>query len=493
MIADLKPYTEYKESGQEWLGKIPAHWDVRRTKRLLREVDSRSTTGKEQLLRVSQYTGVSERKAADGSDAPDTRAASLVGYKRVSVNDLVINIMLAWNGSMGVSRFEGIVSPAYCVYRLNKGAQPWYYHQLFRLPLYKGRIKAVSTGVVESRLRLYSDDLGRIEALLPPPSEQAAIVRFLDYANGRIERAIRAKRKLIGLLNEQKQAIIHQAVTGKLPLGRDGSPSRPPTEQGTRGAETDGRGHGSPVGGRLGEASLPRMKPSGIPWLGEIPEHWEVSRVKNEFRCLNTRRIPLNSVDRGQMSSRLYDYYGASGVIDKVDDYIFDGELLLIAEDGANLVLRNLPLAIIARGKFWVNNHAHILEPKQGNLVYLANYMETLNYNAWISGAAQPKLTQDRLLSISISVAPPSEQDAIVEHTNRETQPLCHALSRLTREIELLREYRTRLVADVVTGKLDVREVAQHLPEEEAVPEDEVLEEDAEAVDEEGELEEVEV
>jgi type I restriction enzyme S subunit len=168
------------------------------------------------------------------------------------------------------------------------------------------------------------------------------------------------------------------------------------------------------------------------------------------------------------MTSRLYDYYGASGVIDKVKDYLFDDELILIAEDGANLVLRNLPLAIIARGKFWVNNHAHILKPKRGHLVYLANYMETLNYMAWISGAAQPKLTQDRLFSISIAVAPPGEQDAIVEHTARETQPLLNAISRLEREVELLREYRTRLVADVVTGKLDVRGVT--LPAESEPP-----------------------
>jgi type I restriction enzyme S subunit len=187
-------------------------------------------------------------------------------------------------------------------------------------------------------------------------------------------------------------------------------------------------------------STLPK-KPSGIPWLGDIPKHWEVSRVKNEFRCLNTQRIPLNSVERGQMTSRLYDYYGASGVIDKVDDYLFDDELLLMAEDGANLVLRNLPLAIIARGKFWVNNHAHILKPKRGNLVYLTNYMETLNYMPWISGAAQPKLTQDRLFSISIAVVPPEEQDAIVEHTARETQPLLNAIARLEREIGLLREY----------------------------------------------------
>jgi type I restriction enzyme M protein len=228
--------------------------------------------------------------------------------------------------------------------------------------------------------------------------------------------------------------------------------------------------HDTPLGTRGLDPTVP-LKPSGIPWLGDIPKRWQVSRVKNEFRCLNTQRIPLNSVERGQMTSRLYDYYGASGVIDKVEDYLFDDELLLIAEDGANLVLRNLPLAIIARGKFWVNNHAHILKPKRGYLVYLANYLETLNYMAWISGAAQPKLTQDRLFSISIAMAPPEEQDAIVEHTTRETQPLLNAIGRLEREIELLREYRTRLVADVVTGKLDVRPAARQLPAETVEPE----------------------
>ena len=110
---------------------------------------------------------------------------------------------------MGVSRYHGIASPAYCVYRFGRDAHPWYFHHLLKSPIYKARIKAVSTGVVESRLRLYSDDLGWVKALLPPPEEQAAIVRFLDHANRRLDKAIRAKRKLIALLNEQKQAIIH--------------------------------------------------------------------------------------------------------------------------------------------------------------------------------------------------------------------------------------------------------------------------------------------
>ena len=165
------------------------------------------------------------------------------------------------------------------------------------------------------------------------------------------------------------------------------------------------------------------------------------------------------------MTQRLYDYYGASGVIDKVDDFIFDDELLLIAEDGANLVLRNLPLAIIAKGKFWVNNHAHILKPMRRNLEYLAGFMETLNYQPWISGAAQPKLTKDRIMGIAIAVAPASEQAAIVEYFTEKTAPLRAAIARTEREIALMQEYRTRLTADIVTGKLDVREAAARLPE----------------------------
>jgi type I restriction enzyme S subunit len=242
MSVTLKPYSEYRDSGVSWLGKIPAHWEVRRIKYLLREVNSRSSTGQERLLSVSQYTGVTPRRSREGGDEPDTRAASLIGYKQVAQDDLVVNIMLAWNGSLGVARSSGIVSPAYCVYRFNNHAEPWYYHNLLRLPLYKGRIKVDSTGVVESRLRLYSDDLFRIEALVPHREEQAMIALFVDVFGSRINRLIRAKQRLIELLNEQKQAIIHRAVTRGL------------------------------------DPNVP-LKPSGIDWLGGVPEHWEVSRL----------------------------------------------------------------------------------------------------------------------------------------------------------------------------------------------------------------------
>ena len=189
-----------------------------------------------------------------------------------------------------------------------------------------------------------------------------------------------------------------------------------------------------------------RLRPSGIDWVPEVPALWESSRVKREFVCFDTRRRPLSATERGSMAHRTYDYYGASGVIDQVDDYLFDDELLLIAEDGANLVLRNLPLAIIARGKFWVNNHAHILKPIRGNLEYLAALMEVVDYRPWITGAAQPKLTQERLMSIQIPVPPVTEQTQISNWVAQETSWLTAEITKTKRAIELFKEFQSRMV-----------------------------------------------
>lgn len=455
MIDDLKPYPEYKDSGVPWLGKVPQYWDLRRAKLLLREVDARSSTGKEQLLRVSQYTGVTQRKAIDGSDDPDTRAKSLVGYKRVAVNDLVINIMLAWNGSLGASRHEGIVSPAYCVYRLKPDVLPWYLHELLRLPVYKGRIKTASRGVVESRLRLYTDDLGRIEAIIPPPDEQAAIVRFLDHANRKIERAIRAKRKLITLLNEQKQAIIHRAVT--------------------RGLDT-----------------TVKLKPSGIPWLGEIPEHWGVRRNSYLFDERN---------ERGRVGLPILVVSLRTGVTEgsKIDD---DGrEKRLIADvtkykfahkgDIAYNMMRMWQGAVGVVPISGMVSPAYVVaKPRPGvysayfdNLFHTDECKNEINRHSRGIVTDRNRLYWDQFKRLYFPVPPYNEQIELTSWIESETSSLNIAIARTEREIELLREYRTTLTAEVVTGKLDVREAAKHLPTkaEEPLPADD-LPEDEDAV-----------
>ncbi|MBA4017001.1 MAG: restriction endonuclease subunit S [Pirellula sp.] len=425
MIEGLRPYSEYRDSGIPWLGSIPAHWDVRRNGRLFAE---RTETGFPDLpiLEVSLRTGVRVRDF--DSSLRKQVIADKTKYKRACQGDIAYNMMRMWQGAVGVAPVDGLISPAYVVARPFPDTNTDYFAHLFRTDAYKGEVNNYSRGIVSDRNRLYWEEFKQIPTPFPPPDEQSAIVRFIDHADRRIRRCIGAKRRLIALLNEQKRAIIHRAVT---------------------------RGLDSNV----------HFKPSGTDWLGDVPEHWTVSRIKTEFACLNRRRVPLSSTERGTMTTRTYDYYGASGVIDKVDDFLFDEELLLIAEDGANLVLRNLPLAIIARGKFWVNNHAHILKPRRGKLEYLAHLLETLNYLPWISGAAQPKLTQDRLMSIAIAVPSANEQQRILDATRSETASLTDTIQKAKRELELLHEYRVRLIADVVTGKLDVREAARRLSE----------------------------
>ena len=434
MTSDLKPYPAYKDSGVPWLGKVPAHWETKRVKSLSivkRGASPRPIGDARYFDDGGEYAWVriADVTASNHYLEKTTQRLSRLGQS-LSVRLQPGALFLSIAGSVGkpiITNIQCCIHDGFVYFPQFRGNVEFLY-RLFSCGAPFARL-----GKLGTQLNLNTDTVGGIYLAWPPEPEQTAIVRFLDHADQRIRRYIRAKQKLIALLEEQKQAIIHQAVTGQIDV-RTGQP-------------------------------YPAYKPSGVEWLGDVPAHWEVSRVKAEFHCLNHRRLPLSGTERGAMTLRQYDYYGASGVIDKVDDYLFDDELLLIAEDGANLVLRNLPLAIIARGRFWVNNHAHILKPKRGHLEYLAGVMEGLSYLPWISGAAQPKLTQDRLMSVAIAVPPREEQDRIVPFISTETSPLRTAIVRANREIDLLREYRTRLIADVVTGKLDVREAAAALPE----------------------------
>ena len=231
----MERYSEYKDSGVQWLGKIPKHWDIIKAKYLWNEVFSFSENGSENLLSVSQYDGVTQVKN-------ESRSESLKGYKKVAKDNLVINIMLAWMGGLGVSEYNGIVSPAYCVYRLKKAANPKFMHYLYKTPIYLAEFARHSTGVIPSRWRMYTDDFGQVLTLVPPIDEQDMIVSYLDKVTSKIDEAIAQQQKMIDLLNERKQIIINNAVTKGL------NPDVP-------------------------------MKDSGVDWIGEIPEHWEVMKT----------------------------------------------------------------------------------------------------------------------------------------------------------------------------------------------------------------------
>jgi type I restriction enzyme, S subunit len=199
------------ESGVEWLGHIPSHWTTENTRWLFKEIDDRSEDGTEELLTVSHLTGVTKRSE---KDVNMFLAESNEGYKRCRAGDLVINTLWAWMGAMGVSRHDGIVSPAYNVYRPTQAFDPDYLDHLVRTPLFVAEITRYSKGVWSSRMRLYPEGLYEASMPVPPLAEQSEIVRSISMQVQRMDALSQATRTTVALLEERRTALIAQAITG---------------------------------------------------------------------------------------------------------------------------------------------------------------------------------------------------------------------------------------------------------------------------------------
>lgn len=210
----LNPNVKLKDSGVEWIGRIPEGWEVKRLKSIFTESKAVSSTGKEDLLSVSEYYGVAKRvdKMEDGEYI--SRAETLVGYKKCKKDDLVINIMLAWKRGLGFSDYDGIVSPSYAVYR-GKNIVPHYFHYLLRTNMYIAEFKRNSKGIIDSRLRLYTDRFNNIKAVVPPLPEQRSIASYLDAECSKIDRAASIVEKQIDAYKRLKRSLINEVVTGK--------------------------------------------------------------------------------------------------------------------------------------------------------------------------------------------------------------------------------------------------------------------------------------
>lgn len=264
------------------------------------------------------------------------------------------------------------------------------------------------------------EDFRRLPFLLPPAEEQRTIAAFLDYETARIDKLIAQQQRLIELLKEKRQAVISHAVTKGL------NPDAP-------------------------------MKDSGVEWLGEVPEHWLVSSLKFIYKNLDYKRIPLSAEERGSKQGD-YPYYGASGIIDSIDDYLFSTDHVLVGEDGANLVMRSTPIAFVATGQYWVNNHAHILRMNDGLNSYWAAVIENLDISPFVTGSAQPKLTAEALGNLIVAYPKTlQERIEIQEFINREKPKFTTLIDRAEHQVHLLKERRTALISAAVTGKIDLR------------------------------------
>lgn len=429
----LKSYLKYRDSDLPWLDKMPAHWEEKRAKFFFHEVDERSETGAEELLSVSHLTGVTLRSQ---KNVTMFKAESYVGHKLCRPGDFAVNTMWAWMAALGVTKQTGIVSPSYGVYRPqdHRAYVPEYLDHLLRTKPYVTEYYCRSTGIRTSRLRLYPDELLDIPVIRPPREEQKIMVAYLSAKDHQIARLIRTKQQLIDLLSEQKQAIIHRAVTCGL------------------------------------DADAP-TKPTGLDWLPEVPGHWKTRKLKYLARFHNGLAFkPADWKDSGVPIIRIQNLNG-SGEFNYTDRSDLPERLLIHPGDmmfswsgnrgtsfGPFIWDRALPA--------YLNQHIFKIEGYSLNKRYF--YYALLTVTKHIEEQSHGiiglvHVTKPELGAISIPIPPPDDQIKIVDYIEKETKTINMAIQRAQREITLIREYRTRLISDVVTGKLDVR--GAELPE----------------------------
>ncbi len=424
----FKGYPAYKDSGVEWLGKIPTHWEVRRLKTIatvqLSNVDKKSVEGQE-TVRLCNYVDVYYNSLITPDLDFMAATATNEQVRRFSLHAgdvLITKDSETWTDIAVPAVVTSHLPDVLCGYHLalvrpTSNCSGAFLARAFSAIGPRDQFQIAANGI--TRFGLGGDAIRTGLFATPPAEEQRAIVAFLDRETGTIDALMAKKKRLIDLMQEKRTALILHAVT----KGLDPNAS---------------------------------MKDSGIDWLGAIPAHWEVKPLKRVLASLNSRRIPLSSEERATMTKE-YPYYGASGIIDLVEDYLFDEPLILIAEDGANLYSRSTPLAFLAAGKYWVNNHAHILKPYDGMVDYWAHVLTSIVLDPWISGSAQPKLTSEKLGSIPLPVAPVIERKAILDFVEKDGVGPDRLITKVRDAIERLKELRSALISAAVTGKIDVR------------------------------------
>jgi len=439
MITDLKPYPAMKDSGVEWLGEVPEHWEVMPNRALFDEIKERDYPD-EQMLSVTIKKGVIQQAALlEGTSKKDSSNLDRSNYKLVQPGDIAYNKMRAWQGAVGVSDYRGIISPAYVVQRPRTGVDSRYFHHLLRTSAFAKEAERWSYGITSDTWSLRPEHFKMIYCCLPSLPEQASILRFLDYVDRRIRRYIRAKQKLIKLLEEQKQAIIHCAVT--------------------RGLDPD-----------------VHLKPSGVEWLGKVPEHWEVRRIKSLFREVDARTTTGSET---LLSLRMYE--GLVPHREVSDRPILSSDLIGYKKVKPDQLVMNRMRAAI--GIFGVPVQAGLVSPDYAvfdpavelELAYFLRLFKSkpmceefriASKGLGTGSSGFMRLYSDQFGRVWAPFPPLEEQATIVEHLDEAIADIATAIARAIREIELLAEYRSRLIADVVTGKLDVREPAASLPDE---------------------------
>lgn len=414
MIAAKVEYTK-----NAWLEDYPSHWEVLRIKNLFQEIDSRSETGSEELLSVSHYTGVTlKRESLENEDDHLSNAESLVGYKLVAKNDLVINIMLAWNGSLGISPHNGMTSPAYCVYRIKGDNNPEYFGYLFTTNLLKAEFRRHSTGIIDSRLRLYSDKFFGIFTVVPPKDEQDEIVQYIKAQEEKINLFIQKKKRFVELLKEQRQSKIDEAVDG-----------------------------------------------TNKNWLNKKLKYVAIIKFSNVDKHTIDEEIPVrlcNYVDvykNDYITSNL-DFMNATATETEIEKFtVLKGDVI-ITKDSEEATDIAVPTFVIEDLENVVcGYHLALIRANEKEILneYLFRKFQSSELKAYFAieatGVTRVGLSMGEITGVKISYPKTvEEQKKIVAHIKTETATIDTAITKAELEIELIKEYKEAMICEAVIG-----------------------------------------
>lgn len=412
-MSRYQKYPAYKDSGVEWIGKIPEHWEVKQARHVFRIFSGSTPKSGEELFWDGDITWFTPEDLGNNQQkniSESRRKITEDGYKCCGTSLAKANsVVLSTRAPIGHIALSTV--PACC----NQGCrilEPenscsgyWYYTLLSAKPALQ------SLGQGSTFMELPRPSLASLKLPYPPHEEQETIASFLDRKTAQIDELIAKKEELLKKLDEKRTALITRAVTKGL------DPSAP-------------------------------MKESGLEWLGKIPAHWSITALHHITTLKSGESIIATMMDENEE----FPVYGGNGFRGYFSSYTHNGDYILIGRQGA--LCGNINYA---SGKFWASEHAIVLTPTKTIIsTWLGELLKAMNLNQYSVSAAQPGLSAEVIGRLKIPLPPLDEQQAIVEQIEKKTATIDRQKAQVTEAIERLKEYRTALITDAVTGKMDV-------------------------------------
>ena len=428
----MNNHKDYEKLNSIDFKELPAKWKVKRFKYLTKSRKELSKTGNEELLSVTEVRGIVKRRELKTNDENLSRSEDLTGYRHVKKGDLVSNIMLVWKRGLGVSPYNGIVSPAYSVFTFSNECNPDYYNYLVRSEEYITEFRKHSTGITMSRLRLYDDSFGTVFAHVPPIKEQKLISCYLDKKTMQIDRLVEQIKKKTEFLKEQRISLINKSVTKGLDLTVE-------------------------------------MKESGVEWIGKVPKHWNVKKIKH-----------LSIVKRGSSPRPIDDpvYFDNNGEYSwvRISDVTASGKYLeetkeKLSELGSSLstkiekgdiflsIAGSVGKPIITSIKCCIHDGFVWFEDLKVNVDFLFYvFLQGTCFQGLGKLGTQLNLNTDTVGDVYLPVPNHNEQMNIVKKLEKKLLQIQKCLDLETLRLKCLQEYRQSLISSVVTGKFRISE-----------------------------------